>query len=303
MWSRGLRCFYLRHFDSDTRRPGMAGRIVCHILDFDGSRSLAAQLSYLAARGVRTFRIYSNRPADVEAILASHQAASGLSACVIPATEPKQRRQVWKKIDNFNFGLPVDRWSLLLKAGELLLYPHFERRSLTDLCQFLFDEGRRSFFAIVLDAYPARAGDDPPFAPGAEGWAIDHFGYAFEFNELMQVDRWHGGFLYRYPDLLGRYGRPHIARTPMIRAGYRTYHTRDLTLALPRRLNLANSPHHLSPTGCIISDNAYEFWLARIDRNRRDEELRKLTSAPQLAFGWRHDELAEKGFMNLGQWL
>ncbi|MGQ0484141.1 MAG: hypothetical protein ACT4SY_02135 [Hyphomicrobiales bacterium] len=300
---RGMRSFYLRKLDRHSNEPKFQGQIICHILDLRSGISLLPQLDYLIERDVKTFRIYSTRKEQMERILHSYDRFRGLSTLVIGVPDGMRESALWRLVDNFNFALPRDKWSLILRAGEFLLYPHFETRTISDLCQFLFDEHRRSLFAILLDLY-RRDDDDsePGLVFGSGGWRFDRYGYDFAFNELIQADLWHGGFLYRFPIDYRRFGREHISRVPLVRAGFRTLATKDLVFALPRRLNWANGSAHLSPTACIVSDRAYRFWqshgLASADGSRRD----KLVSAPSLPMRWRHRDLITNGFMNAGQW-
>ena len=303
MLKRGVRTFLLRHFDSRARLPRMSGRIVCHVVDFHRDGTLAAQLDYLADREVKTFRIYTDRPVEVKDLLSSHQRFHKLHALVVPVTEERRTGRIWQLMDNYNLALSGDRWSLALRAGELLLYPHFATRTLPDLCQFLYDEGRRSLFAISLDLYPAQPSSASSFGFGNDGWLFDRYGYTFEFKSALQFDQWQGGFLQRYPKILKAFGRPHLSRTPLVRTGYRGLHTRDLRLGLPRILNIPNSVEHLSPTGCVASDHAYGFFQSRLTDSNRDQEIEKLLSAASVRMQWRHDDLIGSGFMNAGQWL
>jgi hypothetical protein len=301
-WKRALRSYCLRNFDAHANKPKLAGNIVAHIVDLENDESLGAQLRFLREREVKTFRLYTNRPKDIAGLFASDDVLKKSAHAVIDVSSEKAKRQIWKLVDNYNMGLPVDRWSLLLRAGEFLLYPYVETRTLPDLCQFLFDEGRRSLFCISLDLYPIGA-NGGGLTSGSSNWAFDRFGYSFKFDEISQVDRWHGGFLYRFPNHLRAFGRPDLSRTPLTRTGRRVCHTRDLNLALPRRLNLANSTFHLSPTGCIVSNHAYRFFMWRGSKDEPGDVIAKLTSAPRLEMDWRHQSLVTNGLMNEGQWL
>ena len=46
-----------------------------------------------------------------------------------------------------------DRWSLIVDADELFVYPHFERNNLGMLCSFLDKDSHRTMFAMMLDMY------------------------------------------------------------------------------------------------------------------------------------------------------
>lgn len=300
---RGMRSFYLRKLDRHSNEPKVQGKVLCHILDLRNSNSILSQFDYLAERDVKTFRIYSSRKEHIETILHSYDRFRGLSTKVIRVLNGTPENALWRLVDNFNFALPRDKWSLILRSGELLLYPHFETRTISDLCQFLFDEHRRSFFAILLDLY-RRDDDDGEagVAYGSGNWNFDRYGYDFAFNEFVQADLWHGGFLYRFPDVYREFGREHISRVPLVRAGFRTIATKDLILALPRRLNWASCSTHLSPTGCVVSDRAFQFWKSQSTAGAAESRRDKLVSAPSLPMRWRHRDLTTNGFMNAGQW-
>lgn len=279
--------------------PPMRGRIVCHILDFDRDPALAHQIRFLAERDVRTFRVYTDRPDHVNALLAEGLLPPSHGLAVVTGVP---RDKVWRQIDLYNWSQSHDKWSLVLNAGEYLLYPYFETRTLTDLCQFLADEHRRTLYCVTLDAYRVDGGEQPLVA-GEDGWRFDRCGYDFTYAVRWDTDRWYGGFLQRFPDSLATFGRQHISRVPLLKIGKKSMYAASLIFAYPPKVNNVSSPMHLSPTGCIVSASAYRHWNWVQWRSNRPYETAKLASAPAADLTWRHEDLAVGGFLNMGQWL
>lgn len=302
MRQRAVRARIRRLLDKNATAPKLSGGIVAHLIDVASDPSLQAQIVFLAERDVKTFRVYTNRPKHVGSIFRDDQSLRGLSHAVIDVSDGPQQQRLWKLVDSYNAGLPDDTWSLVLRAGELLAYPHFATRTLPDLCKFLFDEKRRSLFCLTLDLYPVTP-SGAPLRSGDPGWAFDRFGYSHVHDKRLQLDRWRGGFPARFPDFQRSFGRKDLSRVPLIRIGRGSVHTRNLNHALPRQLNVINARVHLSPTGCILSSHAYRAFEAGGPWQTSREPMAKLVSAPHIEVDWRHHALAENGFMNLGQWL
>lgn len=301
--SRRLRFHSLRPFSRHTAQPLLKGRIICHIKDFSALDGLVEQLQYLVERDVTTFRIYTDRKSYVDDALERSGVKSRFSASVIDFRENNiAESSTWKLIDSYNWTHSHDKWTLILNTGEYFLYPHFRTRTIPDLCQFLSDEHRRSLFSITLDAYAPHP-DTPAFVYGAAGWQIDRYGYEFNYSGAHDTDLWHGGFTYRFQETFASVGRKHITRIALQKIGRRSMPSRDLYFALPPKASVASSPHHLSPTGCIVSSACFTYWKARSISLNRALDFEKLTSAPALTITWHPTNLIENGFMNEGQWL
>lgn len=307
--SRKWRSLSLRRFDKHSSLPRLKGGVVAHIMDFSNDESLEAQLLFLRLRDVKTFRIYTTRPSEVEAIRTSTAELSSSSCHIIPISPRETNTSVYKLVDNYNFALRPDVWSIVLKAGEFLLYPFVASRTIADLCKFLFDETRFTFFALRLDAYPLTH-EANTLSRQPSDWGVDRFGYHFAFDRQLQMDLWAGGFLQRFtfpPTTPWRDNFTNLSRIPMMRAGRRRCHGRDFVSVLPPHLNQACSAWHLSPTGCIVSAHAYQSFKAIHDGHatapNSEEVWAKLRSAPHLRLNWKHEQLVDAGLMNLGQWL
>jgi len=284
-------------------RPEIKGRVLCHIVDTNASCSLVPQLKFLSGRRVQTFFIHTDRPDEVRAFV--EQALDSSVSVHIIDRNTRPHRPLWRVIDRINMlGVP-DCWCLILRSGELLTYPFFEERTIPDLCQFLINEHRRSYFALRLDVY-SESRERRGLEFGADGWRIDSHGYDFDYNGTVKSDLWRGGFAYRYPELMDRMGGGHISRVPLFALTGFTVPTGDLLFALPRRLNTANSQHHLSATGCILSDRAFQLWFDDASANTEssfEEKQQKLLSAPGVQIGWTSADFHDAGLMNYGQWF
>ena len=301
--ARRIRFHSLRPFSKHGVEPPVKGRIICHIRDFGASGGLLEQLRYLIDRDVATFRIYTDRRPYVEAILEGGGLKPGCSTSIIDLSSSRlAENSVWKHVDAYNWAHSHEKWSLILNTGEYLLYPHFDTRTIPDLCQFLSDEHRRSLFSIILDAYAIRP-DTSPLAYGIAGWHIDRYGYDFRYTGAHDTDIWYGGFTYRFRDKFTYLARKHITRIALQKIGRKSMPSRDLVFALPPKVSTASSANHLSPTGCILSSRCFEHWKVRSIIMGQDPDFEKLATAPAIPITWRPSELVECGFMNEGQWL
>lgn len=301
--ARRLRFHSLKAFSTHARQPTAKGSVICHIIDVGAPEGLVTQLRYLVERDVVTFRIYTDRKSYVEEVLDQEGVTTRYNACILQFRNGEQAASnAWKLIDSYNWSQSHDKWSLILNTGEYFLYPHFNTRTISDLCQFLADEHRRSIFSILLDAYRTEL-DATPLEYMASGWRIDRYGYEFRYSSAHDTDLWQGGFTCRFLDAFKSLGRKHITRVPLQKIGRKSMPTRDLLLALPPKANAASAPDHLSPTGCILSSRCFEHWRANSIAMGGRPDFAKLTSAPALPIKWSPTELIENGFMNEGQWL
>lgn len=301
--TRRFRFHLLKPFSRHASEPPVKGRVICHIKDFNAPEGLAEQLKYLAERDVMTFRIYTDRKSYVEDTLQSVGIKYHCSTSVRAMQgQSGERNSIWKFIDSYNWAQSHDKWTLFLNTGEYFFYPHSATRTIPDLCQFLSDEHRRSLFSIMLDAYATQY-DAPTFVHGADGWRIDRYGYEFRYSGLHDTDIWHGGFTYRFQDKFTNIGRKHITRIALQKIGRKSMPSRDLAFALPPKVSTASATYHLSPSGCILSPQYFQYWKARSEAMGQNCDFDKLASAPALPITWRPEDLIESGFMNEGQWL
>jgi len=257
------------------------GKIVCHIIDADGEQDFSDQLAFLAERDVQTFVIHSRRGAVVRDLARSVAPPAATVHVVAPSGEPFS---LWRSIDAINARATRDQWCLILKAGDILAYPFFETRTIPDLCQFLFNEHRDTFFALQLEAYHPSL-DAKPLRDGAPGWRIDSHGYDFTFDDGLNADLWRGGLSSRTEG-----HDDHISRIPLYRLTGKIFPRADIKLVIPSRFNLACAAQHLSPTGCVLSDRAFRRWAKGMRAAPSDDVARrreKLLSAPHIEVKWR----------------
>ncbi len=198
------------------------------------------------------------------------------------------------------------KWCIDIGPRDFLFFPNAETRKLADLCQFLTDERRTTFFTIRLDVYADPEGERPALGPGSARWFFDTKGYSVTDDQSLNMHLWQGGFVERFPQSLGLSHRRHLSRISLYKASRDVMNAEDGVSLLPRRHNAAVCDWHLSPTGCVISDAAYRRWLSWYDGlNASEKRLARdqLLSAPRQVLDWSTSTLIDLGFMNRGQWF
>ncbi len=202
----------------------------------------------------------------------------------------------------------VGAWCLFVDDGDILVYPWRERRTIADLCQFVFDEQRRSFFTIRLDLYRDPEEGPARYQPGAPGWRFDHHGFSVREDAHRGSHIWEGGFTQRFlgePPVISRFASG-LSRISLVLPDGLIAMSEDLQFVRPRRHNRPVSPWHLSPTGCVLSDRAWQEWMSwyqTLPEARRSRVREQLLSAPHLPADVSSEVLMEAGLMNCGQWF
>ena len=213
-------------------------------------------------------------------------------------------------------------WCLTLDADELLIYPHWQDRNLTDLTRWL--DARRSvtMAATMLELYPKgplsqashRLDQDPLetlpwFDPsGYDRTAMDSYGHVSIRGGVRRRV-----FFADDPD-----HAPHLHKTPLVRWSRRYAYISSTHVALPRRLN-GGFDHADLPTGVLLHT---KFLPNILDKSREEKQRAehfthaerydtyydRIIADPDLWFegsqhfeGWQ--QLEALGLIRQGQWL
>jgi hypothetical protein len=220
---------------TDAIRPG-------DILVFATVRNEAARLQVFLAHhrrlGVAHFLVVDNSSDDGTAELLAGQ----------PDTS------VWTTAESYRlsrFGLDWltwlmirhghGHWCLTLDADELLIYPHWETRSLPALTGWLDAQGQAAFPAMMLELYPrgplGTAGPAPGADPRAAPLWFDAGNYTVRRQEPLGNLWIQGGPRARtfFADNPRR--APTLNKTPLVRWNRRYVYVNSTHALLPRRLN------------------------------------------------------------------
>ena len=163
-------------------------------------------------------------------------------------------------------------WCLTLDADELLIYPHWQARSLTDLTGWLDAQGAATMAAMMLDLYPKGPLSRAAYQPGQDPVAalpwFDGTGY-----DRTAMDRFghvsiRGG-VRRRVFFAGAPGHaPHLHKTPLIRWRPGYAYLSSTHIALPRRLNDGFQRVDL-PTGLLLHS---KFLPNILDKSNEEKQ-------------------------------
>lgn len=213
-------------------------------------------------------------------------------------------------------------WCLTLDADEVMIYPDWQARNLTDLTRWLDARGAEAMATMMLELYPK----------GPLSGASHHPG-----KDPVQTLPWFDPAGYDHTPM-GRYGHvsirggvrkrmffaeapeqaPHLHKTPLIRwrRGF-AYHS-STHIALPRHLNTAFGRTDL-PTGVLLHSKFLPNILSKSQEEklrgehfthaeRYDQYYSGVLADPDLWFegsrrfeGW--EQLEALGLLRRGEWL
>ncbi|PPD43144.1 MAG: glycosyl transferase family 2 [Methylobacter sp.] len=214
-------------------------------------------------------------------------------------------------------------WCLTLDPDEFLVYPYSHSRSLHELARYLGQEGKQSFFTLMLDMYSEGDVDD----------ALYHAG-----QDPLEVCPWFDGTGY-YQDKRPHYGewwirggvrrreffadQPHLSpalnKTVLVKWRWYYAYIASTHIVWPNRLNNPHFADTLAPTGCLL-----HFKYLALLREKAEEELerkqhyagsfeynrylsglnkktRLWTEASVRFQGWQ--QCVDLGLMNIGRWF
>ena len=168
-------------------------------------------------------------------------------------------------------------WCLTLDADELLVYPDWDRRNLTELTDWLDARGVSSMAALMLDIYPKGPLSAANYVSGTDPcetlmW-FDHDNYTWERQHKSQNISIRGGvrkrkFFIDTPDLA-----PHLHKIPLIKWRRSFVYASSTHIALPRRLNNAFDARLDQPIGVLLHTKFLDVVLKKSDEEKSLREL------------------------------
>ncbi|MDO9106803.1 MAG: glycosyltransferase family 2 protein [Methylovulum sp.] len=214
-------------------------------------------------------------------------------------------------------------WCLTLDPDEFLDFPHSDSRSLAELTAYLDQEGKASFFAIMLDMYGEGPVDDAGYRSGQNPLDVcpwfDATGY-YQDRRPNYGEWWIRGGVRRrvfFPDQPEH--APALNKTVLVKWRWYYAYIASTHIAWPNRLNRPHFSDTLAPTGCLL-----HFKYLSLLREKVEEEMERkehyagsreyqryldglndsavLWSPASVRFrGWR--QCVDLGLMNVGRWF
>lgn len=214
-------------------------------------------------------------------------------------------------------------WCLTLDPDEFLVFPHSDSRSLTELTAYLEQEGKTSFFSIMLDMYGDGTVDDAVYREGQDPLDVcpwfDATGY-YQDKRPNYGEWWIRGGVRRrvfFPDQ--PWNAPALNKTVLVKWQRYYAYIASTHIAWPNKLNRPHFSDTLAPTGCLL-----HFKYLSLLREKVEEEMERkehyagsreysryldglnnqtvLWSPASVRFrGWR--QCVDLGLMNVGRWF
>lgn len=214
-------------------------------------------------------------------------------------------------------------WCLTLDPDEFLVFPHSDSRSLTELTAYLEQEGKTSFFSIMLDMYGDGTVDDAVYREGQDPLDVcpwfDATGY-YQDKRPNYGEWWIRGGVRRrvfFPDQ--PWNAPALNKTVLVKWQHYYAYIASTHIAWPNKLNRPHFSDTLAPTGCLL-----HFKYLSLLREKVEEEMERkehyagsreysryldglnnqtvLWSPASVRFrGWR--QCVDLGLMNVGRWF
>lgn len=138
-------------------------------------------------------------------------------------------------------------WCLTLDADEIFIYPYHDTRPLRALTEWLDENGRSSFGALMLDMYPKGRLQDHPYQPGADPFGalcwFDAGNYMIQKKPDLQNLWIQGGPRARkfFEDNPRR--APTMGKMPLVKWKRSFAYVSSTHSLLPRRLNRVYATH------------------------------------------------------------
>lgn len=277
-------------------------------------------LDYYRKLGVGHFLFIDNDSTDdLMAILSAQQDCS-----------------VWNTPDSYkasNFGLywqnhllrryGPGHWCLMLDPDEFLVYPHMDTRTLRELTEFLDQEGKESFFSVMLDMYGSGRVDEAHYTRGQPPLEVCPWFDASGYYQEYQPNYWNwwvrGGVRRRIFSKQAPWDAPALNKTVLVKWKPYFSYLSSAHMLWPRRLNLPHFNDGLAPTGCLL-----HFKYLSLIKEKVEEEMQRqqhyagsreyityrdgllkgqlLWHPGSVAFsGWR--QCVQLGLMNIGRWF
>jgi hypothetical protein len=216
-----------------------------------------------------------------------------------------------------------EHWCVTCDPDEFLVFPYCDQRNLTELGTFLESEGARSLSCIMLDMYSDRPLEDTVYRAGDDPFEIapwfDGNGYT-QYREVLRDNYTRGGVRRRRFFSDDPECAPALNKTPFVKWRWTYSYFGSMHQLVPSWLNDPERATHRAPTGALAHFKYFsvlrdkvreelvrgEHWNDSFEYRRYDAQLER-RSEPFIAAcsvrydGWR--QLAERGFLNLGQWF
>ena len=174
-------------------------------------------------------------------------------------------------------------WCLTVDADELLIYPDWESRDLSQLTAFLRKTNCRSFGATMLDLYPKGRLSETPFEDGddpvaALGW-FDAFGYWVQKQPKFGNLWLQGGprarkFFSATPEK-----SPTLNKVPLVDWSRRYSYVSSTHTILPKYLNETYDQHGATKTTGILLH--LKFLNAIVDKSKEELSRQQHFADPQ----------------------
>ena len=216
-----------------------------------------------------------------------------------------------------------EHWCVTCDPDEFLVYPRCDERNLSELAEFLESEHRRSLCCLMLDMYSDKPVSETRYVAGQDPFETAPY---FDGSGYTQVDGFLGDvytrggvrrrvFFNDYPE-----AAPALNKTPFVKWRWTYSYFMSMHQLVPPWLNVPHDPYHPSPTGCVMHFKYFsilgekareeigrgEHWNDSFEYKRYHNMLEE-ADKPLIYEGsvryrdWR--QLAEKGFLSLGQWF
>jgi hypothetical protein len=319
LWLSHAHCKNLRCIKDETGRIRKSDILAVIVLRNEAHR-IAYFLRYYRKLGVDHFLFIDNGSTDGLKEILSHE-----SDCSVWYTEDSYKASkfgiYWANHVLRQYG--VGHWCLMLDPDEFLVYPYMDHRSLRELTEFLDQEGKESFFTVMLDMYGRGTVAEATCLSGQDPLEVcswfDQTGYYQEY----QPDNWdwwiRGGVRRRVFCKDKPWEAPALNKTVLVKWRYHFSFTSSAHVLWPRRLNRIHFKHGLAPTGCLLHFKFLSVFKEKVEEemqrkehysnsleySRYQNELSKglsLWHQGSVQFkGWQ--QCVNLGLMNLGRWF
>ena len=215
-------------------------------------------------------------------------------------------------------------WCLTLDADECLVYPHYETRPLSALCEWLERQGRASMGALMLDLYPGGRLSAQPCATGRDPFEslcwFDAGNYTIRRKPDLQNLWIQGGPRARAFFAADPRRAPTMSKVPLVKWHWRYAYASSTHSLLPRRLNhVYDRAGGELTSGVLLHSKFVDSVVARAAEEKHRKEhfansalydtyYDALMADPALwcaastrLTGWR--QLEARGLMSRGGWV
>lgn len=214
-------------------------------------------------------------------------------------------------------------WCLTLDADEIFIYPHHDTRPLPALIDWLEENGRQSFGALMLDMYPKGPLGAQSYAPGENPFDtlcwFDGGNYVMQRKPDLQNLWIQGGPRARIFFADNPRRAPTMGKTPLVKWNRRFAYVSSAHSLLPRRLNHVYDDQGGERTSGILLHT--KFLNTVVDKSAEEKSRKEhfansdlydnyydsLTANPDLwcekstrLISWR--QLEAMGLMSKGGW-